>query len=81
MFKWGIPAPSGRHQSCEVVDLLALFLQRNLTGSVYRIGRAGPACRSDKVSTEGPGAGTWCGLSPQGVMEPPSLPGPCASPP
>lgn len=68
----------GSHRSCEVLDPLALFLQRNLTGSVYRSGRAGPACRSDKVSTEGPGAGAWRGLSPQGAPEPPSLL--CASP-
>lgn len=26
-------------------------------------------------STEGPGVGAWCGLSPQGATEPPSLPG------
>lgn len=64
----------------ELLDVLTLFLQRNLTGSVYRSGRAGPACRSDKVSTEVPGAGAWPGLSPRGATEPPSLPGPCASP-
>lgn len=30
--------------------LLALLLQKNLSGSAERSSRAGPVCRSDKVS-------------------------------
>lgn len=79
MFKWGIPAPRGRHRCFGMPDLLALFLQKNLSGSADRSARA--ACRSDKVSTKGPGAGGSCGLSPPGAVEPPSLPGAaCFSP-
>ncbi|KAM9647902.1 uncharacterized protein C20orf204 homolog isoform 2-T2 [Morphnus guianensis] len=47
---------------------------KNLSRSAERSPRAGPACRSDKVSTNGPRAGMSCGLSPQGAVEPLSLP-------
>lgn len=58
VFKWGIPALRGRPRCFGVPELLlALFLQKNLSGLADRNVRAGPACRSDKVSATGPRAG------------------------
>lgn len=72
MFELGIPAPRGKHRCSEVPDLLlVLFLQKNLSRSEDRSGRAGPACRSNKVSTKRPRAAVVCGLSPWGAIKPP----------
>lgn len=72
------PAPRGRQQCSVVPDaLLALCLQKNLSGAAERSSRAGPVCRSDKVSSRAGARRGWAEpSSPIPACSPFSLPGP-----